>query len=280
MEDFYRPSLIGRGGPIVSTTIPGTDFALKNHTIQLIRQNCQFHRFKDEDANEHLERYLSITQFIKQNEHLEVLEKQTAYTIQSVRHRPGPGHPNTVYYLDYDESDEDEPSEVLEVQRSIHHLSDNPNPSFDPIVESLSPFPTPFEDKKSSGSTTTHSNYSFSDYEAFYFDDDHIEEKSSGSTNTHSDFYLPEYDLFIFDLLIDPFPPADKSVSHYVEFADELTHIISSAEYDCFYLDIETDSGELTILLKKIYLKIQSRNLQVPSLMIFLSSYPIMTLLF
>ncbi|GJX09855.1 reverse transcriptase domain-containing protein [Tanacetum coccineum] len=67
MEDFYRPSLIGRGGPIVPTTVPGTNFALKNHMVQLLRQNCQFHGFKDEDANEHLDKYLSITQFIKQN---------------------------------------------------------------------------------------------------------------------------------------------------------------------------------------------------------------------
>ncbi|GJS17209.1 hypothetical protein Tco_0411681 [Tanacetum coccineum] len=35
--------------------------------VQLLRQNCQFHGFKDEDANEHLDKYLSITQFIKQN---------------------------------------------------------------------------------------------------------------------------------------------------------------------------------------------------------------------
>ncbi|GJS44724.1 reverse transcriptase domain-containing protein [Tanacetum coccineum] len=35
--------------------------------VQLLRQNCQFHRFKNEDANEHLDKYLSITQFIKQN---------------------------------------------------------------------------------------------------------------------------------------------------------------------------------------------------------------------
>ncbi|GJT52767.1 retrovirus-related pol polyprotein from transposon TNT 1-94 [Tanacetum coccineum] len=48
-------------------------------------------------------------------------------------------------------------------------------------------------------------------YDAFNFDDDHIEEKSSGSTTTHSDFSLPEYDSFIFNLLIDPFPPADKN---------------------------------------------------------------------
>nr|GEV56014.1 hypothetical protein [Tanacetum cinerariifolium] len=99
---------------------------------------------------------------------------------------------------DSDESDEDEPSEVLEVQRSIHHLSGSPTPSFDPIVD----------EEKSSGSTTTHSDYSLLDYEAFYFDDDHIEEKSSGSTTTHSYFSLPELDSFMFDLSIDLLPPA------------------------------------------------------------------------
>ncbi|GJS12993.1 hypothetical protein Tco_0407465 [Tanacetum coccineum] len=65
--------------------------------------------------------------------------------------------------------------------------------------------------EKSSGNTTIHSDYALPDYDAFYFDDDHIEEKSSGSTTTHSDFYLPKYDLFIFDLSIDPFPPADRN---------------------------------------------------------------------
>ncbi|GKC87336.1 hypothetical protein Tco_1147985, partial [Tanacetum coccineum] len=37
-----------------------------------------------------------------------------------------------------------------------------------------------------SGSTTTRSDYSLLDYEAFYLNDDHIEEKSSDSTTTHA----------------------------------------------------------------------------------------------
>ncbi|GJU54445.1 hypothetical protein Tco_1228159 [Tanacetum coccineum] len=106
-------------------------------------------------------------------------------------------------------------------------------------------------EEKSSDSITTHSNYSLPDYDAFYFDDDHIEEKSSGSTTTHSDFSLPEYDSFIFDLLIDPFPPADRSVSHHEEFADELAHIISPPEYDCFYFDLEIVPGDFSRVLKE-----------------------------
>ncbi|GKA37044.1 hypothetical protein Tco_0723609 [Tanacetum coccineum] len=43
-------------------------------------------------------------------------------------------------------------------------------------------------------------NDSFPEYETFCF---HIEEKSSGNTTTHSDFSLPEYDSLIFDLLIN-----------------------------------------------------------------------------
>nr|GEW16986.1 integrase, catalytic region, zinc finger, CCHC-type, peptidase aspartic, catalytic [Tanacetum cinerariifolium] len=160
-------------------------------------------------------------------------------------------------------------------------MSGNPTPSSNSEVESLSPSLIPYEDndplleetdillsyfddslpeyetfsfvieEKSSGSTTTHSDYSLSNYEAFYFDEDHIEEKSSGSTTTHSDFSLPEYDSFIFDLSIDPFLPVDRSVSHHEESTDELIHIISSPEYDCFYFDTETDSGELTILFEE-----------------------------
>nr|GEW52291.1 hypothetical protein [Tanacetum cinerariifolium] len=61
--------------------------------------------------------------------------------------------------------------------------------------------------KISSGSTTTRSDISLPDYEAFY--NDHVKEISSGSTTTHSDYSL--YDSFIFDLSINPFPPADRS---------------------------------------------------------------------
>nr|GFD01198.1 hypothetical protein [Tanacetum cinerariifolium] len=40
-------------------------------------------------------------------------------------------------------------------------------------------------------------------YEAFYFDDDHIKEISSSSTTTHSDISLSEYDSFIFEEFVD-----------------------------------------------------------------------------
>nr|GEY99472.1 hypothetical protein [Tanacetum cinerariifolium] len=65
-----------------------------------------------------------------------------------------------------------------------------------------------FEVKEiNSGSTTTHSDISFPEYEAFY--DDHVKEISSGSPTTHSDSSL--YASFIFDLLINPIPPVDRS---------------------------------------------------------------------
>ncbi|GKC73891.1 hypothetical protein Tco_1119774, partial [Tanacetum coccineum] len=88
-------------------------------------------------------------------------------------------------------------------------------------------------EENSSGSTTTLSDYSLPDYEAFYLDDDHIKEKSSGYTTTHANF--SQYDSFIFYLSINPFPPADRSDFYHEEFADELAHIISPPEYDCFY---------------------------------------------
>ncbi|GJR30115.1 hypothetical protein Tco_1106347 [Tanacetum coccineum] len=252
MEDFYRPSLIGKGGPVVPTTIPGTDFALKNHMVQLLRQNCQFHGFKDEDANEHLDKalqlrrdilnfwqlpseyvfeawerfksclrrcpkhrillvdqiqtfYYGITMIDQERfmvaaggnfmrktpqesydlienmtqhhfqwdaklyyntttdmsahysettfalrERVEVLGKQTGYTIQSVQHNLGPGHLNTFYYSDSDENDDDEPFEMIADQKSIHHLRGSPTLSSDPVVASLSPSLTPFEDTKNS----------------------------------------------------------------------------------------------------------------------------------
>ncbi|GKB92174.1 hypothetical protein Tco_0964446, partial [Tanacetum coccineum] len=175
-------------------------------------------------------------------------------------------------------------------------LSGNPTPSSDLVVEYLSSFPIPFGDsdslleetgtlfsqindyfpeyetfcfnieEKSSGSTTTHSDYSLPDYDAFYFDDDHIKEKSGGSTTTHSNFSLPEYVSFIFDLSIDPFPPADRSAFSHEEFADELAHIISPPEYDYFYFDLEADPGEFTRVLKENIFDLSTNGLTINEL--------------
>ncbi|GJY82155.1 hypothetical protein Tco_0494906 [Tanacetum coccineum] len=150
---------------------------------------------------------------------------------------------------------------------NIEALKDNPTPSSDFVTKSSSTSLNLFLEETntfdnslpesetfcfnleeiSSGSTTTLSDYSLPDYEAFYLDDDHIEEKSSGSTTTHADF--SQYDSFIFDLSINPFPPADRSDFYHEEFADELAHIISPSEYDCFYFKSEPDLGELTSIV-------------------------------
>ncbi|GJX15822.1 hypothetical protein Tco_0216654 [Tanacetum coccineum] len=130
-------------------------------------------------------------------------------------------------------------------------LSGNPTPSFDSVVESLSPLPTSFGDKKSSGTTTSHSNHSLPEYELFCFDVDHIEEKSSSSTTTHFDLSLLEYESFHFDLSIDPFPPVGRRYFYHEEFADELAHIISLPEYDHFYFDLEIVLRDFTIVLKE-----------------------------
>nr|GEZ93477.1 hypothetical protein [Tanacetum cinerariifolium] len=117
---------------------------------------------------------------------------------------------------------------------TIEALNDNPTPSSDcktkssstslnSLLEETSTFHNSLPEftnfyfdlgEISNGSTTTHSDISLPDYEAFYFDDDHIKEISSGSTTTHSDISLSEYDSFIFDFTHE-------------EFVDELAHIIS-----------------------------------------------------
>nr|GEV37998.1 hypothetical protein [Tanacetum cinerariifolium] len=96
----------------------------------------------------------------------------------------------------------------------------------------------------SSGRTTTHSDISLPDYEAFYCNDDHIKEISGGSTTTHSDISLSEYDSFIFDLLNDQFPPTNRSDFTHEEFVDGLAHIIFPLEYDCFYFRNLPDPGK------------------------------------
>nr|GEV04131.1 hypothetical protein [Tanacetum cinerariifolium] len=137
---------------------------------------------------------------------------------------------------------------------NIEALKDNPTSSFELLTKSSSTSPKSFLEETntfhnslpefknfcfdleeiSSGSTTTHSDISLLDYEAFYFNDNHIEEISSCSTTTHSDISLSKYDSFIFDFSNDQFPPTDRSDFTHEEFADELTHIIAPPEYGCF----------------------------------------------
>ncbi|GJX94884.1 hypothetical protein Tco_0349470 [Tanacetum coccineum] len=126
MEDFYRPSIIGRGGPIAPTIVPVIPHCLLS---------------------------------------------------------------------DSDESDEDEPSEVLDIQKPIHSLSGNPTSSSDFV--------------KSSGSTTSHSDLSLLEYESFHFDlsidqlpladRSDFYDKGVSRMNSLTSFSY-EYDHFLLDL--------------------------------------------------------------------------------
>nr|GEU95503.1 peroxidase 60-like [Tanacetum cinerariifolium] len=136
-------------------------------------------------------------------------------------------------------------SEVMEIV-----IPESSSTSFNSLLEETNTFDNSLPEFKifcfdleeiSSGSTTTRSNISLPEYEAFY--DNHVKEISSGSTTTHSDSSL--YDSFIFDLSINLFPPAD--MSDFYEFADELTHIISPPECDCFCFKNEPNLGDFTM---------------------------------
>ncbi|GJU64906.1 hypothetical protein Tco_1246741 [Tanacetum coccineum] len=113
-----------------------------------------------------------------------------------------------------------------------------------------------------SGSPTTHSELSLPDYKAFYVDNDHFKEKSSSSTTTHVDFF--RYNSFIFDLSNDQFPPADRSDLHHEEFADELAHIMSLPNLECFKFKIEPDPGDLTSIDLGILKNVSTTNVNVP----------------
>nr|GEV85569.1 reverse transcriptase domain-containing protein [Tanacetum cinerariifolium] len=67
MEELCQPSLNGRGGPIASIAIQTTNFGLKNDMIQQVQNSCQFHGLPSDDANKHLDKFLHVTQSIKEN---------------------------------------------------------------------------------------------------------------------------------------------------------------------------------------------------------------------
>nr|GFC63557.1 hypothetical protein [Tanacetum cinerariifolium] len=116
-------------------------------------------------------------------------------------------------------------------------------------IEALNDNPTPYSDFMTKSSSTSLNSLleetnafdnSLPELEFFCFD---LDEISSGSTTTHSDCSL--YDSFIFDLSINPFPPVNRS--DFYEFANELSHIISPPEYDCFCFKNEPNSGDFTM---------------------------------
>nr|GFA16426.1 hypothetical protein [Tanacetum cinerariifolium] len=120
---------------------------------------------------------------------------------------------DTILATESDEVIKSSVEDLVLILSESEALKDNPTQSSEFLTKSSSTSPKSFLEE-----TNTFHN-SLSEFENFYFD---LGEISSGSTTTHSDISLSEYDSFIFDFTHE-------------EFADELAHIISPPEYDCFY---------------------------------------------
>nr|GFA52262.1 hypothetical protein [Tanacetum cinerariifolium] len=166
---------------------------------------------------------------------------------------------------------------------NIEALKDNPTQSSEPLTKSLPEFEKFCFDLEeiSSGSTTTHFDISLPDYEAFYFNDDHIKEISSGSTTTHFDISLPDYEAFYFnddhikeissgstntysDVFLSEYDSYVFDLTH-EEFVDELAHIISPPEYDRFYFWNLPDPGELMSILNfRIHENLSTTRVNLP----------------
>nr|GEU64488.1 reverse transcriptase domain-containing protein [Tanacetum cinerariifolium] len=67
MEELCQPSINGQGGPIAPIPIQATDFGLRHHMIQQVQNTCHIHGLPGDDANRYIDKFLEITQHIKQN---------------------------------------------------------------------------------------------------------------------------------------------------------------------------------------------------------------------
>ncbi|GJR64660.1 hypothetical protein Tco_0010725 [Tanacetum coccineum] len=61
MEELCQPTMLGWGGPIAPMTMQATDFRLKNQMIQQVQQSCQYHGLPRDDANKHIDKFLTDT---------------------------------------------------------------------------------------------------------------------------------------------------------------------------------------------------------------------------
>nr|GEW01157.1 hypothetical protein [Tanacetum cinerariifolium] len=125
---------------------------------------------------------------------------------------------------------------------NIKALKDNPTPSSEFLTKSSSTSPKSFLEE-----TNTFEN-SLPEFENFYFDLEEISSDMAVPPLILIFLFLNNFS-FIFDLSNDQFPPTDRSDFTHEEFADELTHIISPPEYDCYYFRNLPDPGELISLL-------------------------------
>nr|GEV51691.1 reverse transcriptase domain-containing protein [Tanacetum cinerariifolium] len=67
MKELCQPSINERGGSIAPIPIQATDFGLRYHMNQQVQNTCQFHGLPGDDANRHIDKFLEITQHMKQN---------------------------------------------------------------------------------------------------------------------------------------------------------------------------------------------------------------------
>nr|GEW64857.1 hypothetical protein [Tanacetum cinerariifolium] len=67
IKELCQPSINGRGEQIAPIPIQATDFCLQNHMIQQVQNACQIHGLPNDDANRHIDKFLEITQHMKQN---------------------------------------------------------------------------------------------------------------------------------------------------------------------------------------------------------------------
>ncbi|GJS53493.1 reverse transcriptase domain-containing protein [Tanacetum coccineum] len=89
-----------------------------------------------------------------------------------------------------------------------------------------------------------------------------IFEKEYGKYHIHVDF--SQYDSFIFDVSNDHFPNADRSDFYREEFADELAHIMSLPNLECFKFKVDPDPGDLTSIDPGIRKNVSTTNVNVP----------------
>nr|GFA76584.1 hypothetical protein [Tanacetum cinerariifolium] len=98
---------------------------------------------------------------------------------------------------------------------NIEALKDNPSQSSELLTKSSSTFLNSFLEE-----TNTFHN-SFLEFKDFYFD---LGEISSGSTTTHSDIYLPDYEAFYFDDDHIKEISSGISINHFYSFKPGLSH--------------------------------------------------------
>nr|GEY38554.1 reverse transcriptase domain-containing protein [Tanacetum cinerariifolium] len=98
MEELCQPSINGQGGPIAPILIQSTNFRLRHRMIQHVQNSCQFYGLPGDDSKRHIDKFLEVTQHMKQNRVFDDALRLSLFLYSLTHHATACAHPSVAIF--------------------------------------------------------------------------------------------------------------------------------------------------------------------------------------